>query len=124
MRAPTPLLAAAVIEGLEGCALVGFATYIGVETVVSEPTSATSAVALTVTTVLLGLGALAVSVGLYGCHRWSRGPAVVTQIFALPVSATFVQGGRLAIGAVLALAGVLGLVLLLHPATTRKLVAG
>lgn len=121
MRSPGLLLAAALIEGLEGVALVGFAAYVGLATAIGSSADPTTAAALTVTALLLGLGAAAAALGLYRRRKWGRGPAVVTQIFTLPVAGSFFQAGRFAVGAVLAAVAVLGIVLLFHPATTRQL---
>lgn len=112
---------AAAIEGLEGLALGGYAVYAGVETVAGEPNDAGSAWALAGTMLVLGAMAVFAAMALYRRRRWSRGPAVATQIFALPVAVTFLQAGRSGVGAILVVAAVAGLVALLHPATTRKL---
>lgn len=122
VRSPVLFLTgAALVEGLEGVALIGFAAYVGVETAVGSAADPSTAAALTITTVVLGLGAVIAAVGLYRGRKWARGPAVVTQIFALPVAGSFFQAGRFLVGALLAAAAVLGIVLLFHPATTRQL---
>lgn len=122
MREPPRLInVAAAIEALEGLALVGYAAYFVIETVIGAASNTTSAVALTAVTALLGFGALLVGLGLYRCRRWSRAPAVATQVFALPVAVTFFQSGRADIGAPLAFVAVVALVALFHPATTQTL---
>lgn len=122
MREPPRLLrVAAAIEALEGLALVGYATYFLLETLIGAAGDTTSAVALTAVTALLGLGALVAARGLHRGRRWSRAPAVATQIFALPVAVTFFQSGRPEIGAPLAVAAVAALVALFHPTTTHTL---
>lgn len=122
MRVPLPSLAlVALIEGLEGSVLVGSAVYIASGAVTGVVSDVGSAVALAITMALLGLGALVVARGLYRRRRWSRAPAALSQVFALPVAATFFQAGRVEVGLPLGAAAVLGLVLLFHPATTRIL---
>lgn len=117
----SPLTAVALIEGLEGGVLVGVAAYIAGDTITGAVTDATSAAALAVTIALLGLGGLLVARGLYRRRRWARAPAALSQVFALPVAATFFQAGRAEVALPLGAAAVLGLVLLFHPATTRVL---
>lgn len=113
--------AAALIEGLEGAALVGLACYIGVATALGEPAAAFSAIALTLTTVAVGLGALLVCRALLRRRRWSRAPALVTQLLALPVAVSFVRSSHLEVGIPLMATAAVGIGVLLHPATTRVL---
>lgn len=53
--------------------------------------------------------------------RWSRGPSVVTQIFALPVAITLIQSAQYGFGVPLVVAAVAALVALLAPASTHAL---
>lgn len=122
MRVPLSSLAVvAAIEGLEGGVLVGFAAYVVRGTIAGAVTDTTSAATLAVTIVVLALGVLLVARALYRRRRWARAPAALSQIFALPVAATFFQAGRIEVAVPLGAAAVLGLILLFHPATTRAL---
>ncbi|HET9381884.1 MAG TPA: hypothetical protein VFP69_13760, partial [Streptomyces sp.] len=54
---------------------------------------------------------------------WSRGPAVVTQLLALPVAYNLLRADSVAIpaGIALAVVAVAALVLLVHPTATQAL---
>jgi hypothetical protein len=115
--APTPrLLAAAAIAGLEGLAVAAWG-------VTMFFTDSDNAVLAGLTVLVLAAVPLAAAYGLGRVRRWSRGPALVMQLLALPIAWTMlhssgaVVGGGVFLG-VLALAG---LVLLVHPATTDAL---
>jgi hypothetical protein len=61
--------------------------------------------------------------GLRKARKWSRGPALIMQLIALPMAWTMLHSGgpAVAAGIVLGLLAILGLVLLVHPATTDAL---
>jgi hypothetical protein len=64
--------------------------------------------------------------GLWLRRRWSRGPAMITQLMALPVAWTLVQngGGLIALGALTAVAALAVLALLINPTATEALGIG
>lgn len=76
-----------------------------------------------ITLLVLALLPLLAARGLWLMRRWSRGPAVITQILALPVAYNLLQADSIAIpaGIGLAVVSVAALVLLVNPATTRAL---
>lgn len=76
-----------------------------------------------VTLLVLALLPLLAARGLLLRRSWSRGPAVVTQIMALPVAYNLLQADSVAIpaGIALAVVAIAALVLLVNPATTRAL---
>lgn len=122
-RTPRPgrLTAAAVIAGLEGVALlVGGAMMI--VTGVGEG-DVRSAVTGGATLLALALLPLVAARGLLARRSWSRGPAVITQLLALPVAYSLLQASSVAIwaGILLGVAAVVGLVLLVHPTTAEAL---
>lgn len=117
-----PLTIATAIEGLDGLALLVFAVFLGVDSVTGDPVQgATSAAVLTATTAVIGLGVAVVCVGLARRRRWSRSPAVLTQILALPVAYSLVRGDGGAVGIPLGATALLALGLLVNPATSRVL---
>jgi hypothetical protein len=83
-----------------------------------------SGVAITVigaaTAAALGLVAL----GLYRVRRWSRTPALLTQLFTGIVGIYLVQGGRLWWGVPALALSVAGFILLLVPPSFRALAIG
>lgn len=80
-------------------------------------------VTLGVTLIALALLPLLAARGLLLRRSWSRGPAVITQIMALPVAYSLLQADSVAIpaGIVLAAVSVTALVLLVNSETTRAL---
>ncbi|MGA5496664.1 hypothetical protein ACPCSP_20115 [Streptomyces cinereoruber] len=120
---PTRLTAAAAVAGVEALGLVAGGVYMLVKALTGSPSDLTGALTGAVTLVALGLIPLAAARGLWLCRSWSRGPAVITQILALPVAWQMLQANSAMIpaGAVLGVLAVTGLVLLVNPATTEAL---
>lgn len=124
-RGPRPgrLTAAAAVAGVEALALLAGGLYMLVTTLTGHPDDLTSALMGGVTLVALGLIPFAAARGLLLRRSWSRGPAVITQILALPVAWQLLQANSVMIPAGIALAAlaVTGLALLVSPATTEAL---
>ena len=120
---PVRLTAAAALAGLEGLALVAGGIYLLVMGLLGKPDSPQQAETGGATLIVLGGIPLLAARGLLLRRSWSRGPALITQILALPLAYTLIQSSGLLIpaGAVLAAAAIAGLVLLVHPTTTRAL---
>jgi hypothetical protein len=120
---PRRLTYAAALAGLEGLALVAGGAWMLVAGFTGEPDDRRSAVTGGVTLIVLALLPLLAARGLLGRRSWSRGPAVITQIMALPVAYNLLQADSMAIPAGIALAAVAiaSLVLLVNPATTQAL---
>ncbi|MET7319733.1 hypothetical protein [Streptomyces sp. NPDC005549] len=120
---PGRLTAAAAVAALEGLALVVGGAWMLVEGLTGHPDDRTAAVTGGVTLIVLALLPLLAARGLIGRKGWSRGPAVITQIMALPVAYNMVRADSLAVpaGIVLGVVAVAGLVLLVNPTTTQAL---
>ncbi|MFE6459847.1 hypothetical protein [Streptomyces cinereoruber] len=120
---PARLTAAAAVAGVEALGLAAGGVYMLVKALTGSPGDLTGALTGAVTLVVLGLIPLAAARGLWLCRSWSRGPAVITQILALPVAWQMLQANSAMIpaGAVLGVLAVTGLVLLVNPATTEAL---
>ncbi|WP_345040109.1 hypothetical protein [Streptomyces sannanensis] len=120
---PARLTAAAAFVALEGLALVAGGVYMLVMGVVGSPESSQQAETGGLTLIVLALLPLLAARGLLHRRRWSRGPAFVTQIMALPVAWTLLrsQGGFIPAGIALAGVAVTALVMLFHPTTTDAL---
>jgi hypothetical protein len=69
-----------------------------------------------------GLVLLAVARGVFRGKRWSRGPAVVTQLILLPIAWSFKGGGTTWVSVVLAVLAIAVLVGVLHPRSTAVFV--
>jgi hypothetical protein len=65
-----------------------------------------------------GLLLLLVARGVVLGKRWSRGPAVVTQLILLPLAWSFKGGATTWVSVVLAVVAIAALVGLLHPRST------
>ncbi|WP_055492490.1 hypothetical protein [Streptomyces sp. TP-A0356] len=120
---PARLTAAAALAGLEGLALLVGGVWMLVLGLTGSPDDRRQAVTGGVTLMVLGLLPLLAARGLLLRRSWSRGPAVVTQIMALPVAYNLLQADSIAIpgGIALGVVAVAALVLLVNPATTRAL---
>ncbi|WP_217167601.1 hypothetical protein [Streptomyces sp. AC512_CC834] len=120
---PGRLTAAAALAALEGLALVVGGAWMLVGGLTGHPDDRTSAVTGGVTLIVLALLPLLAARGLLARRGWSRGPAVITQIMALPVAFNMVRADSLAVptGIVLGVVAVTALALLVNPATTHAL---
>jgi hypothetical protein len=120
---PGRLTAAAALAALEGLALVAGGVLILVRGLTGDTDDSRQAVTGGLTLIVLALLPLLAARGLLLRRGWSRGPAVITQVMALPVAYSLLQADSVAIpaGIVLAVVAVVALVLLLNPATTRAL---
>lgn len=120
---PVRLTAAAALAALEGLALVAGGIWMLVLGLTGEPDDRQQAVTGGVTLIALALLPLIAARGLLARRSWSRGPAVITQIMALPVAYNLLQADSMAIpaGIALAVVAVAALVLLINPETTRAL---
>ncbi|MEU1021437.1 hypothetical protein ABZ383_13125 [Streptomyces sp. NPDC005900] len=120
---PARLTAAAALTALEGLALLAGGVYMLVMGLAGSPDNPRQAETGGVTLIVLALLPLLAARGLLRLRRWSRGPAIITQIMALPVAWQLLQADSAAIpaGIALAVVAVASLVLLVHPATTEAL---
>ncbi|MEE1735261.1 hypothetical protein PUR49_01705 [Streptomyces sp. BE147] len=122
-KKPGRIAVLAGVNALEGAALVIGGLYMLVMGLVGRPESPQQAETGGVTLIALGLIPLFAARGLLLRRSWSRGPALITQLMALPVAWTLLraQGALIPAGIVLAAVAVTGLVLVMNPATTREL---
>ncbi|WP_190201211.1 hypothetical protein [Streptomyces djakartensis] len=120
---PRRLTYAAMLAALEGLALVVGGVWILVLGFTGHPDDRQQAVTGGITLVVLALLPLLAARGLLALRSWSRGPAVITQLMALPVAYNLLQADSMAIpgGIALAVVAVASLVLLVNPETTRAL---
>ncbi|MGW7480699.1 hypothetical protein ACWGH8_19115 [Nonomuraea muscovyensis] len=122
-KRPLSLVVAAVVVALEGLVAVGLGGYVVVETLRGAAGDVTTAIAEAVFGLLIGAGLLWVAWGgLLRAERWGRAPAVLTQIFMIPVSVTLIQSDQPQLGIPLLAVALVGLVSLLAPPTTHALI--
>ncbi|MFI8167025.1 hypothetical protein ACIGAN_11755 [Streptomyces sp. NPDC085931] len=120
---PRRVTYAALLAALEGLALVVGGVWILVLGFTGHPDDRQQAVTGGITLIALALLPLLAARGLLALRSWSRGPAVITQLMALPVAYNLLQADSVAIpgGIALAVVAVASLVLLINPETTRAL---
>ncbi|MGO1974223.1 MAG: hypothetical protein ACTH2Q_14805 [Propionibacteriaceae bacterium] len=117
-RVGPALFLAAGLVGAQALAALGFGVF---EMTQVQPQRPAVGVTAVITLLLYG-GLLALVVrGLLRARRWSRGPAVATQILHLPIAWSFASGATGWIAALLAASSVVVLVCVLLPSSTRLL---
>ncbi|MEV7087127.1 hypothetical protein AB0O07_14685 [Streptomyces sp. NPDC093085] len=120
---PARLTGAAAVSAVEALALFTGGGYLLVMGLLGRPDSPQQAEMGGLTLIALGVIPLLAARGLLLRRSWSRGPAMITQIIALPVAYTLLtsDGAGIPAGIVLAALAVTGLVLLVNPTTTEAL---
>ncbi|MER5934276.1 hypothetical protein [Streptomyces sp. NPDC002054] len=123
---PGRLTAAAALTALEGLALAGLGVYLLFVGIAGDADSPQQAETGGITVLALAALPLIAARGLRLGRRWSRGPALITQIMAMPVAWTlWTTGGAMIAAAVaLALAALAVIVLLVNPTATEALGIG
>ncbi|WP_093608318.1 hypothetical protein [Streptomyces indicus] len=123
---PPRLTAAAALAALEGLALVVAGVWMLIEGLSGNVDNTTQAETGGITLIVLAAIPLLAARGLLKLRSWSRGPAIITQILALPVAWQLLQADSIAIPAGIALGAVAvaSLVLLVNPTTTQALGIG
>ncbi|MFI0261753.1 hypothetical protein ACH4OW_22265 [Streptomyces sp. NPDC017056] len=114
---------AAVLTAVEGVALAALGISMLVVGLTGSPDSPRQAETGGLTVLALAVLPLIAARGLWLRRRWSRGPSLITQIVALPVAWTLVNGGGALIagGIGLAVVALVVLALLVNPTATEAL---
>ena len=117
---PRQLTAAAGLAATEGLVALGF----GVAELAQVNLDVVAGVGVAL--VMIGFAVLLVAAAraLLRGRRWARAPIVVVQLIMLPVGWSFRGGSTTWVSAVMIIVAVVTLVLVLHPRSTRALVAG
>ena len=115
---------AAAVQAVEAAGVLGASVIAGIDAGSGHSYHTNSGIALTVIGVVTAVALGYVATGLAWARRWSRTPALLTQLFAGIVSIYLVQGHRYEWGGPgLALAAA-GFVALLVPPSMRALARG
>jgi peptidoglycan/LPS O-acetylase OafA/YrhL len=121
---PRSVNVAAIVQAVEAVGVLALSVLAGVETAKGHSYQLASGVAITIigigTAIVLALVARAVRAG----RRWSRTPALLTQLFVGIVAIYAIQSGRLEWGVPAILLAIAGLVALLMPASVDVLTPG
>ncbi len=118
---PATLIGAAAVQAAESLGVLAATVITGIDTALGRSYQVSSGIALTV----IGLGTAVtlagVAAGLARRRRWSRTPALLTQLFCGIVAIYLIQGHRYGWGVSLILLAVIGFALLLAPPTLRAI---
>ena len=121
---PRSVAAAAVVQAVEAAGVLGASVLAGIDTGSGRSYQVSSGIALTVIGIATAVALGYVAAALARTRRWSRTPALLTQLFAGIVSIYLIRGHRYEWGGPgLALAAA-GLVALLVPPSMRALSSG
>src|SRR5262252_2573566 len=120
-HSPPTLRGAAVVQAAESVLVLVATVLAGVDAAAGQSYHVNSGVALTVIGVAAVAGLGFVAAGLARARRWSRTPALLTQLFAGIVGIYLLQGHRLDWGLALVVLAVLGFAALLSPPSMRAL---
>jgi hypothetical protein len=121
-RRPLSLALAAFVQAVQSIAVLAAAVYAGVSAIQGKSYQNSSGIALTAIGIGTAICLAMVAVGLARVRRWSRTPALLTQLFTGIVGIYLVQGDRIWTGAAALALSVAGLALLLVPPSLRALV--
>src|SRR6266576_4801062 len=123
-HSPATLRAAAVVQAAEAALVLAATVLAGIDTAAGRSYQTGSGIALTVIGAASAAALALVAAGLARARRWSRTPALLTQLFAGIVGIYLLQGHRLDWGLALVVLAVLGFAMLLSPPSLRALTSG
>ena len=120
-HSPGTLRAAAVVQAVESAVVLAAAVLAGVDTAAGRSYQTGSGIALTVIAVASAAALAVVARGLARARRWSRTPALLTQLFFGIVGIYLLQGHRLDWGVPVVVLAAAGFAALLAPPSLRAL---
>jgi hypothetical protein len=115
------LRGAAVVQAAEALVVLAATILAGVDAAAGQSYHANSGIALTLIGALCAAALALVAVGLARARRWSRTPAMLTQLFVGIVGIYLLQGSRLDWGLPSVLLALAGFAALLSPPSLRAL---
>ena len=116
---PVTLIVAATLLALEAVIALAYAV---IEIAQVRITQTGLGIGVTIMMACFGLLLLLVARGVFLGKRWSRGPAVATQLILLPIAWSFKGGSTTWVSVVLAALAIAVLVGVLHPRSTAVFV--
>ncbi|HLH59299.1 MAG TPA: hypothetical protein VKV33_09120 [Streptosporangiaceae bacterium] len=119
---PRALLVAAVIEAAEAAGVFAASAVAAADTAAGHSYHQSSGIALAVIGFCTGLALVTVAAGLFRVRRWTRTPALFTQLFVGSTGFYLLQDHHVALGLPALLVAVAGFVCLLLPSSLRVLV--
>ena len=118
---PATLRAAAVVQAAEAALVLAATVLAGIDTAAGRSYQTGSGIALTVIGVVCVAVLALVAAGLARARRWSRTPALLTQLFVGIVGIYLLQANRLDWGVLSVVLAVAGFAALLAPPSLRAL---
>src|SRR5215831_15571697 len=118
---PTLLRAAAAVQAAESVAVLVATVLAGIDTAAGQSYQMDSGVALTVIGAASAALLALVAAGLARARRWSRTPALLTQLFVGIVGIYLLQGQRFDWGVPMVVLSAAGFTTLLAPSSLRAL---
>ena len=116
---PATLRGAAVVQAAEALVVLAATILAGVDAAAGQSYHANSGIALTLIGAACAVVLALVAMGLARARRWSRTPALLTQLFVGIVGIYLLQGSRLAWGVPLVVLALAGFAALLSPPSLR-----
>jgi len=120
-RRPLSVALAAVVQAVQSIGVLAAAVYAGVSAIQGKSYQNSSGIALTAIGIGTAICLAMVALGLVRVRRWSRTPALLTQLFTGIVGIYLVQGGRIWMGTAAIVLSAAGFVLLLVPPSLHAL---
>lgn len=112
---------AAVVQALESAGVLVAAVFAGIDALQGKAYQNSSGIALTIIGIGTAVALALVAVGLARVRRWSRTPALLTQLFTGIIAVYLVEGDRFWLGVPALALAVAGFALLLLPPSLRAL---
>jgi hypothetical protein len=112
---------AAAVQAIESAGVLAAAVFAGIEAAQGKSYQSSSGIALTAIGAGTAIALALVALGLARVRRWSRTPALLTQLFVGIVGIYLILGNRYWLGGPALALPVAGLVLLLVPPSLRAL---
>jgi len=112
---------AAAVQALESAGVLVAAVFAGIDALQGKAYQNSSGIALTIIGIGTAVALALVAVGLARVRRWSRTPALLTQLFTGIIGIYLVQGDRYWLGVPALALAVTGFALLLVPPSLRAL---
>jgi hypothetical protein len=116
---PATLRGAAVVQAAEAMVVLAATILAGVDAATGQAYHANSGIALTLIGAVCAAVLALVAVGLARARRWSRTPALLTQLFVGIVGIYLLQGSRLDWGVPSVVLALAGFAALLSPPSLR-----
>jgi hypothetical protein len=121
---PRSVLGAAIVEAVEAVGVLAASVFAAVATANGHSYLRASGIALTLIGIATAVGLALVARAVHAGRRWSRTPAMLTQLFTGIVAIYLLQSGRLDLGIPAIVLAIAGLAALLTPASIEVLTPG